>query len=385
MSESALIGRQRELGGTIGRFAGAEVVRHYGDADAEYRVVRESAGIVLRTDLGIVRMTGRDPVRMLNGLITNDLAKAERGRAVYGAMLTPKGRTITDLRAVRVDSDVLFDFPMAAAEEVTAQLKKYLPPMFARWAMDEDAAIMGVYGPRSIELMEALTAAASDSTEDMVLEATIAGVPVLTIGTSIAGREPGVDILVPGAGGETVWDALVEAGSGVGARPVGLAALEVLRIEAGRPRFGHEITEESLPAEVYGATGLMPRAVSFDKGCYTGQEVVVRIAHRGHVNRSVRGLLLGGAPTPAERTPLHRAGDGKEVGWITSSAHSPMMGETIALGVVRREVEVGERLRVGEGGGEEAMVVELPFDPTIRGRQSAAGTGGSKSGDDDRA
>ena len=106
----------------------------------------------------------------------------------------------------------------------------------------------------------------------------------------------------------------------------------------------------------------MDRAVSFHKGCYTGQEVIVRIAHRGHVNRHLRGLLLGEAPAPAARAPLVNPQTGKEVGWTTSAAFSPRLGQTVAMGYVRREIEPGAEVRIGAADGVSARVVGLPFE-----------------------
>ena len=106
----------------------------------------------------------------------------------------------------------------------------------------------------------------------------------------------------------------------------------------------------------------MERAISFSKGCYTGQEVIIRIAHRGHVNKHLRGLLLGDAPTPAPGTRLVNAETGKDAGWLTSVAHSPMLAQTVARGYVRREVEPGATVHLGTAEGAAATVVKLPFE-----------------------
>ncbi|HEU0014872.1 MAG TPA: aminomethyltransferase family protein [Longimicrobium sp.] len=356
---------QERAGAVFREVAGREVARHYGDGMAEYRAVREGAGIAARDDRARIRLWGRDPVRMVQGLITNDLAKAPAGRAVYAAMLTAKGRMIADLRTVRRETaegpEVLLDLPREGLEATREHLKKFVPPMFARWAEATDAlAELGVYGPRAAEVLgRALGAPPPALDEDDVAEPEFAGTRLVVIGTREAGGEPGFDVLVPAEQAEALWTALLDAGGDAGARPVGFGALETLRIEAGRPRYGVDMTEETIPTEAYESAGLLSRAISFTKGCYTGQEVIVRIAHRGHVNRHLRGLLLGDAPTPAPRTPLLHVETGKEVGWTTSAAESPLLGQTIALGYVRREVEPGSRVRVGAGA--EAEVAQLPF------------------------
>lgn len=357
----ALRDRLMGSGAVYGTVGGTEVVRHYGDPGAEYRAVREAAGFAQRSDRARIRMWGRDPRRMLNGLITNDLALLAPDRAVYAAMLTPKGRVISDLRAFPLDEGELgVDLPLDALPAVSAHLTKYVPPLFARWEAVETASVVGVYGPRSPELLEGVIGVVADPEEDRLTRGMIDGAGVLAIGTRYAGGETGFDLLVDATSLPTLWDALVRVGADLTARPVGFDVLETLRIEAGEPRFGSEISEEVLPAEVFAPTR-MERAVSFSKGCYTGQEVVVRIAHRGHVNRHLRGLLLGDAPAPTDRIALLNPEGGKEVGWTTSGTVSPLVRQTIALGFVRREIAPGQEVVLGEPSGPRAQVVELPF------------------------
>ena len=353
MSAARLAEAQHEKGAEVVERFGSMVVESYGDSMAEYEALRASAGLVLRSDQGLVRMTGRDPVRMLNGLLTNQVAVGGTPGAVYGAMLTPKGRFVSDLRAVVGEGELIFAFPESAREPLTAHLKKYVPPLFAKWDIVEPSGVVGIYGPKAQEVYATLSGGTRILAEDEVEKLDIAGHPVIAVGS----WDAGVDLLVPGDAG-AVWDTIAAAVESTGGLPVGMAAYEIYRIESGRPRFGADITDEILPAEAYESTGLMPRAVSFTKGCYTGQEVVVRIAHRGHVNRHLRGVRLGSASPPAPGTAIQRVADGKDVGWITSSAESPSLGETIALGSVRRELAPGDPITVGGSPGE---VAHLPL------------------------
>jgi folate-binding protein YgfZ len=349
-----------EAGAVFAEVAGREVARHFGDGAAEYRAVRESAGVAERADRARFRLWGKDPARMVHGLITNDLLKADAGRGVYAAMLTPKGRMVADLRVFRrADGEVLVEVAREALDGVREHFRKMVPPMFARWAdVTEDVAGLGVYGPRSRELLSAAIGAEVPALEeDAFAEPELGGAALLVAGTREAGGEAGYDVFVPADRAAALWTALVDAG----ARPVGFGALETLRIEAGRPRYGTDLTEETIPTEAYESIGMMERAISFTKGCYTGQEVIVRIAHRGHVNRHLRGLRLGDAPVPAPRTPLIHPETGKEIGWATSAAFSPRLGETVALGYLRRELQPGMRVRVGAADGPEAEVAALPF------------------------
>jgi folate-binding protein YgfZ len=278
-------------------------------------------------------------------------------------MLTPKGRMIAELRAHRVTAEgapeLWVEIPRAALAGTTEQFRKFLPPMFARWAdVSDEVGVLGVYGPKAAErLGRAFGEAVPELAEDDSQRLSFEGTPLLVAGSRFAGG-PGFEVL----GARTALAALRYAlvGGEPAASELSAEALEVLRIEAGRPRYGADLGENTIPTEAYEPSGLMPRAVSFTKGCYTGQEVIVRIAHRGHVNRHLRGLLLGDAEPPSPEMPLVNPETGKEIGRVTSSARSPRFGQTVALGYVRREIEPGAVIRVG-ADGPSATVVALPF------------------------
>lgn len=346
---------------TVGLLLGREVVRSYGDVAAEYSALRETVGVIEREDLRCGRMWGRDPQRMLNGLLTNDLAALDAETAVYGAVLTPKGRIIADLVIYRAsEEEVRFLFPAAALEGLTEHLKKYVPPMFARWEILEDHRVLGIYGPRSAEVVEQVFGTSPRGGMDSVTRfGDDADSSVL--GSALPRGGGGFEVVVEAGPFEDRWEAAVGAAEAMAGRAVGFDALEIVRVEDGLPRWGNEITEESLPAEVYQPTGLMERAVSFSKGCYTGQEVVVRIAHRGHVNRRIQGLRFGASSGARPGNTLHRQGADKVMGEITSVVESPRFGR-IGLASVRREIAVGDDVHIGEPDGAIAKVAALPFE-----------------------
>ena len=321
----------------------------------QYRAVRDRTGVVERTDGARLRLWGRDPVKMVQGLITNDLAGAAPDRGVYAALLTPKGKMIADLRAFRRAGEVLLDVPREALPGVTEHLRKFVPPMFARWAdVSDEIGCLGVYGPRSHESLRQVLGVVPELPEDATYETAWEDQLLLVVGTRYAGGEDGYDLFAPTAILPALRNALLTSG----AVPVDLDTLDVLRIEAGRPRYGLDLTEDTIPTEAWESTGLLQRGISLTKGCYTGQEVIIRIAHRGHVNRHLRGLLLGDAPAPEVRTPLLHPESGKQIGWTTSAAYSPLMNQTVALGYVRREVQPGDQVTLGS---TRAAVAELPF------------------------
>ncbi|HEX6587962.1 MAG TPA: glycine cleavage T C-terminal barrel domain-containing protein [Longimicrobiales bacterium] len=317
-------------------------------ATPSYDAAHDSAIVVPRVDRVQMRARGRDPVRMIQGLITNDLENARSGHAVYATMLTPKGRMVADLRIVRQDDgSVLLDLDRGALDAFVAHVKKYVPPMFAHFeAVVPERVVVGVYGPRAAAVVRAATQL--DVADDAAEYATTHRDHVLAIATRDAGV-PGFDLFIDAERGASLEAALVDAGAVAADAEV----LDVLRVEAGRPRWGAELDDSRIPLEA----DLLERAISTSKGCYTGQEVIIRILHRGHVNWHLRGLLLGDAPPPPPGTEL--AVDGRTVARVTSAVRSPRLGETIALAYVRREVEPGRTLQLADGA--PATVVALPF------------------------
>lgn len=351
-SSGVLRSRHLEMGARFGAVAGRDAPLRYGDPKEEYDLARSAAVMVDRVDRAPYRVFGRDPVRMLQGLVTNDLAGAPAGRGVYAAMLTPKGRMVAELRLFVPDGrDVLLDTSADAAAELVATLRKYIPPLFARFEAAE-LGVLGIYGPASRDVLSSaleITVPANQAPEAWVQGRS----GELVVRTPYTGGE-GYDLLLERGRIASTWDRLVAHG----VRPAGHETLETLRIEAGTPRWGAELTREVIPLEA----GLRERAISETKGCYTGQEVIIRILHRGHVNWSLRGFLLGQAPVPAPDTPLVRPGEEKRVARVTSACRSPGLGQTIALGYARRELVDGAVLRLGGPDGREARLVTLPFD-----------------------
>jgi len=306
--------------GTVPAEDGAAVAvpRNYGDPAGEYAAAREAAIVVDRPDRGVLRVFGRDPVKMVHGLVSNDVAALEPGGSVYAVMLTPKGRLLADLHVIRRAEDLLLEADVAALPAIRRNLAHYVPPLFARSEdVGDQLAVIGVYGPRGDEVLEAARPSLTE--------------PAATLPADYAGVGGG-DTVVAAADVATFWSAARAAG----ARPAGHATLDVLRIEAGTPRWGAELDAGVIPLEAN-----LERAISMTKGCYTGQEVIVRILHRGHVNRVLRGVLMGEHAAPARGAELFRPGEAKAVGRVTSSCASPRFGETVALAYIRREVEPG--------------------------------------------
>lgn len=350
-----------EEGWGIGEFEGVR---------QEHAALVETAGLLELTERIILRVEGRRATGMLDGLLTNDAGSAaENSRAVYSFLLTSKGRPVTDLRAIPLpgqDEAFWLDLPPGAVEDVESHFSKYLPPRYAEHRRASGVFVLGLAGPEAPAVLSGVTSARE--LEDLepldTARAELAGSEVLVVRRErVAG--PGFDLYVEGKSLRATWDALAPAVDARGGRPAGRRAREILRVERGIPAFGTEITREVLPQE----TGQEDRAISFDKGCYTGQEVVVRIQHRGHVNRHLRGLAFEGSAADAPPAGSELRSGERSVGRVTTAVSSPRYG-AIALGYVRREVEPGETVTVGSeeaGAGTDeppsrtARTVELPF------------------------
>ncbi|HEV3071147.1 MAG TPA: glycine cleavage T C-terminal barrel domain-containing protein [Solirubrobacteraceae bacterium] len=327
----------------------------------EYRTLSESCGLIDRSERGKLALTGAGAVEFLNGQVTNELADLRPGEGCYAAFLTHKGKMLGDLRILAVGDDPTGEeTPKHAPDELLLDTERValqaLFDMIRRFKVGYDVelhkrtlerGLLSLIGPRSREVAAdaaGIETAAIPETEHAHVSARIAGHPARLIATDTAG----VDVLCNSEDLDAVRAALQQAG----AHPASEQAAEIVRVERGRPRYGVDVDDTTIPQEA----GLNERAVSFSKGCYVGQETVARLYYRGKPNRHLRGLRLSDPATPGEELRTCE----RVVGHLTSVALSPTLGP-IALALVRREAEPGATVRVGEDG-IAATVAELPFD-----------------------
>jgi aminomethyltransferase len=307
-----------------------------GSNDLEgYTALREGAAIVDRSDRRIFRLSGKDPVGMLNAILTNDVP-AHGNVGTYAMLLNPKGRVQTDLRVVKTEGEILIDTEPEGAEAAEEILGRYAP--FSRVKLEElpDWEILGFYGPDAQSISDVAPGLAEHESK----EVENSGIRLLTVG--VATPIPGLDHLGPTDSVRAVRERLIERG----AVPASYEAYETTRIEAGVPRFGADITPENFPGESENA---LERAVNFGKGCYPGQETVARMHFRGSPNKMLYRFEL--EPGQAE---LPEAGDeilqGEReldspissvdiVGRLTSVAPLPVDGKVYALGYLARKAD----------------------------------------------
>ena len=316
--------------------------------------MRDKAAIVERAGTGWIQLSGPDRRTYLQGLLTNDIEALQPGTGCYAAMLTAQGRMMTDMRVLELGDSVLLEVPAM----VTASIRDHLD----RFIFSEDVqvadvtasrAAVGLYGPEAIDVLQragvegGVPAELFDSTR-----VRLAGVDAILVRSDEIGIE-GFEFIVDPASADSIREALVAAG----AVPASAEDVEKVRIESGHPRFGVDMDTDTIPLEA----GIEGRAISRTKGCYVGQEVIVRVQDRGQgrVARRLVGLTLpSSAALPAAGAAI--VADGKEAGRVTSSVFSPALARPIALAYVRRDLVGGDTPVLVAGSGE-ATVTLLPL------------------------
>lgn len=310
----------------------------------------------------VLQVTGERAAEMLHGLLTNDVKHLRPGECLYTFMLTPKGRPVAELRLLRFPRFFWLDLPETCADAAISHLRKYLPPIYATFQA-AGVARLGVLGPQAAEAVDAW---AERPITEGVAPLRSRELDTAYGGAVLAGREaaegPGFDLYIEREQFDEARSALVQHVVERGGRVASRQAWEILRVERGLPVHGIDFSEADLAQEA----GQDARAISFDKGCYTGQEVVARIHFRGHVNRILRGFRLPASPV-GPGAVLYEAERPRAT--LTSVVRSPRYG-TIGLGLARTEVAPGARLSLDKGGEPLAEVVDLPF-----GRVSGAPAG----------
>lgn len=329
---------------------GWEVPACYGDVASEYRAIREAAGIADRSARGKLRVTGSDRVRFLHGMLSNTVEGLGEGEGNYATLTNPKGQTLTDVWVHHRGESFVLETEPGFQEKLYTSLDRYLIADDVEMQdITESLAILGVQGPRAGELVsEIFGGVPTDLPEYHTVIRSFNGTEVMVVSRAFAG-ESGYDLWVAVKRAEALWSALEKRGG----RPAGFEALEVLRVEAGIPRYGVDVDERATPLEA----GLYS-AVDFEKGCYVGQEVIAKMHNLGKPRRYLVGLCVEADTPPAAGAPVWT--DGKEIGHITSGLRSLALDRVVALASVRRGFQEPGQVVFTEGG-VQAEVVALPF------------------------
>jgi folate-binding protein YgfZ len=334
---------------------GWSVPASYGDELFEYAAVREGgAGLIDLSSRGRLLVSGSEAIQFLNGLITNDVNTLAVNHWMPAAFPNVQGRLIASVRVIHRRDGFLIDTEEATHEPVLKTLDRFtLAGDFRLADLTNAVAHLSVQGAKAAEVIRAVFAEANANIDHGALKTIEWQDGEVTIIRATYTGEDGFDLLISAQAAAALWDRLQSAG----ARPCGFDALEILRIEAGIARYGLDMDETNVVSETN-----LDDAISFTKGCYIGQEIIARIKYRGHVAKKLTGIMFE-QPVRIASGAVIRSIDDKEIGRITSTAISPHLGRTIALGYVKYDyLAPGTDVKVISGEVERAArVVELPF------------------------
>lgn len=319
-----------------------------------YHALRTSAVRGAIAERRQIAVAGSERASYLQGLLTNDITALTAGSGLYAAWLTPQGRMLTDLDVLESGDMIVLDVP---ASQVTATLERLDTFLFSEdvqlGSLEHDLTSVWVHGPAAAGILDQALPGlqAAGWANYRLARSTFEDAPVMVVRNDQL-QVPGYCTYLPPAARESFEAALDR----LGAAPADAAALEAARIEAGYPLFGVDMTEETIPLEA----GIQDRAISLTKGCYVGQEVIIRVLHRGHgrVAKRLVGLRSDG---PLRAGARLFAAD-RDIGFVTSAAASPRLG-AVALGYAHRDfVAPGTAVTVGSGeAGVPATVTALPM------------------------
>src|ERR1035437_307649 len=386
MNQLMLYEFHQSLGARFAELNGAQIVNDYGDWLAGHAALRETAGVIDLSFRSRICLVGADRARFLHGQVTNDVKKLRTGEGCYAAITTAKGKMESDLNIFSLADELLLDLEPGLTGKISQRLEKFI---VADDVQIVDAAphygLLSVQGPKAEAVVRALGLFSEIPIEPFasvkISDATLGEIYLTNNARLLFCRSRGdeaqikeksesphvvaynlenvgFDLFVPNNSLGTVADKLIAAAKAVGGRACGWQAFDTARIEAGIPRFGADMDETNIPLEC----SIESRAVSYNKGCYIGQEDINRIHSVGHVTRELRGLRLADdlKILPARGDKLFHAG--KEVGYVTSAVKSASLNANIVLASVRREVnQIGNELTLQSTGESPAKIADLPF------------------------
>jgi glycine cleavage system T protein len=356
MQKLRLYDDHQQAGAQFAPYAEWELPINYGDLIKEYHAVRNGVGLADLSYHGHFQVSGSDHAAFMQKLISNDMALLSNDRGIYTTLLTAKGKVISEFALYSLSDGLLMEVESSNAVKTQEHLLRYKLRSQVKIESLPWGRLM-VSGPRARTLLERFFGVPLPPMEERsFFTKAWEGFSPLCIKRSLTGEED-YHLYLPEEGIPSLWKKLMAIGHDLGLLPIGQEALDILRIEAGLPRYGDDIDEDILPIEA----GLQEEAISYTKGCYPGQEVVARIKTYGHVNKNLYGLVLEGSELPERKCQIFV--DDKKVGWISSATRSPLMEKVIALCYLRPQFAVpGTGVEVEVGSARTAaQTAPLPF------------------------
>ena len=366
----SLTAYHREQGTELIDIGPACVPSHFGDVRVEYDAAAEGVGLHDRSYRGLIEVTGSDRAAWLHNLTTNDIKSIKPGHGLYAFSLNIKGRVLFDGNVLALSDSLLLDIDRRWIGPAIEHLGKYIIMEDAQLAdRSSDFTRIALVGPKASEVCERAASLPSDggiaqaeACGSLVsggplqhAEVWIGDVACRVVRHDFAGPIA-LELIVPASNALQVWEHLLKIGESIGLTPVGLDALQILRVETGLPWSLEDIDADVLPAE----TRQIERAVSFTKGCYLGQEIVERMRSRGAPARQLVGLSFDGTVAPGASL-TH---DGQSVGRVTSAAQSFKLDRRIGLGYVKSDFAKPDTRLLAIGGDRETtcQTCEIPFN-----------------------
>lgn len=368
MKTTPLYPIHEQLGATFSeKHSDWNIATEFTDTVAEHHAVRNSVGIADVSYRGRHRLTGEDRAIFLHRIISNDVESLSVGQGTYATLLTHRGKIIADMNIFVLENVINIDTAPETRETLFNELDKYIIADDVEFSdVTTETGAIAVHGPKSSDLVQFVLGlnglATLPELHNCFREAdTVFKHAITCVRTDNTG-EVGWTLYTEAEVLALLWEKLMAEGARFDAQPIGWNALESLRIEAGVPRYGTELTDAVIPLEAE-----LEHAINFEKGCYIGQEIVARMKYRGHPNRLLRGIevdtdsISQGSFQLLSGASIYNGE--KEVGSVTSTTFAPTLGKSIALGYVRMAVtEAGSQVQIDTSDGYvDGTVVLLPF------------------------
>ena len=351
--ETPLIAWHEGAGAAIGEYFGARLPSHFGDFRAEYAALRETVGLVDTNFRAFFSFTGADRQRYVNAVLTSNVRDLKPGLGTVGLLLTPQGHILAEVETFLQGDSILAGSHAMVKERTFATFDKFI--IMDDVTLEDVTRATGTLdlaGPKTTAFLEANGVAGFSEMSLLAhREAAVAAIPCRVVRRELGGQ-PAATLIAGRERLADLWTGLSARVRALGGAQAGMEALNSVRLECGIPWFGHDYDDKQIPHEA----GLEHSHISYEKGCYTGQEIVERVRSRGHVNRRLTLVKFEAGDAPAPGTKLLFGGN--DVGTVTSAAFSPALGRPIGFAYVRREQQAAGT--VLDASGTPAEVIPPP-------------------------
>jgi tRNA-modifying protein YgfZ len=356
--ETPLLDLHRSAHAEIREYFGTLLPSKFGDFATEYSAARNAVVLVDMNFRAFFNFSGPDAQRYLNAILTSNVRDLKPGQAAVGLLLTPQGHILAEVVTLDLDGGILAASHAMVRERTFSTFDKFIIMDDVTLAdVTPSTGTLDLVGPRASALISEISAMnLSEMPELAHRDITVGSIPCRIVNRKWAGHSAAT-LIVAREQLSQLWLDLEARVRAHGGALAGMEAINSIRLECGTPWFGTDYDEKNIPHEA----GLEHSHISYEKGCYTGQEIVERVRSRGHANRRLTTLQFLAAGLPAPGTKLYVSGNaaGGEVGYVTSAAFSPQLERPIGLGYVRREhAAIGTRL---DAVGTTAEVISPPL------------------------